>query len=82
MPKITIIGAGSMVFAAQLIKDILLTPSLDSGIFALVDINAGANLDIDVTGTYDMNATTSGAVTVGTTWTQARSPVHSARPRG
>jgi len=40
MPKITIIGAGSMVFAAQLIKDILLTPALDSGIFALVDINA------------------------------------------
>jgi len=29
-----------MVFAAQLMKDILLTPSLDSGIFALVDINA------------------------------------------
>ena len=40
MPKITFIGAGSMVFAAQLIKDILLTPALDSGIFALVDINA------------------------------------------
>jgi len=29
-----------MVFASQLIKDILLTPSLESGIFALVDINA------------------------------------------
>ena len=28
-----------MVFASQLIKDILLTPSLESGIFALVDIN-------------------------------------------
>jgi alpha-galactosidase len=40
MPKITIIGAGSMVFASQLVKDILLTPSLDSGTFALVDINA------------------------------------------
>jgi alpha-galactosidase len=58
MPKVTIIGAGSMVFATQLIKDILLTPTLDSGTFALVDIDSArlelthqmAELLIDQTG--------------------------------
>ena len=39
MTKITIIGAGSMVFAAQLITDILLTPALPTGTFGLVDID-------------------------------------------
>lgn len=39
MPKVAIIGAGSMVFAKQLMMDILLTPGLDQGEFALVDID-------------------------------------------
>jgi alpha-galactosidase len=39
MTKITIVGAGSTVFAAQLITDILLTPALQSGTFGLVDID-------------------------------------------
>ena len=40
MTKVTIIGAGSMVFATELMTDILLTPALESGTFALVDIDA------------------------------------------
>lgn len=40
MTKVTIIGAGSMVFATELMTDILLTPALDKGTFALVDIDA------------------------------------------
>jgi alpha-galactosidase len=40
MPKVTIIGAGSTVFAYQIITDILKTPGLDTGVFALVDIDA------------------------------------------
>jgi alpha-galactosidase len=39
MPKVTIIGAGSAVFATELMTDILLTPTLESGTFALVDID-------------------------------------------
>jgi alpha-galactosidase len=39
MTKITIIGAGSTVFAAQLITDILLTPAISSGAIGLVDID-------------------------------------------
>ena len=39
-PKITYIGAGSSVFAAQLIRDLVATPGLDGGTFALVDIDA------------------------------------------
>ena len=38
--KITIIGAGSAVFATELMSDILSTPALESGTFALVDIDA------------------------------------------
>ena len=38
-PKITYIGAGSSVFAAQLIRDLVATPGLDGGTFALVDID-------------------------------------------
>jgi len=38
--KITYIGAGSSVFAAQLIRDLVATPGLDGGTFALVDIDA------------------------------------------
>ena len=39
--KVTIIGAGSAVFATEIMTDILATPGLDAGIFALVDIHAG-----------------------------------------
>lgn len=37
--KITFIGAGSAVFAAELMRDILAIPELDGGEFALVDID-------------------------------------------
>lgn len=40
MSTITIIGAGSAVFARQLMTDILLIEGLDEGCFALVDIDA------------------------------------------
>jgi len=40
MPKVTFIGAGSAVFARQLITDILAVDGLDSGTFALVDIDS------------------------------------------
>jgi alpha-galactosidase len=39
MTKVTIIGAGSMVFSTELMNDILLTPALETGTFALVDID-------------------------------------------
>lgn len=39
MPKVCIIGAGSTVFAAELVSDILCTPSLPEGTIALVDID-------------------------------------------
>jgi alpha-galactosidase len=39
MPKVTFIGAGSAVFARQLITDILAVDGLDAGAFALVDID-------------------------------------------
>ena len=39
MPKVTFIGAGSAVFARQLITDILAVEGLDEGVFALVDID-------------------------------------------
>ena len=38
-PKVTFIGAGSAVFARQLITDILHIEGLESGVFALVDID-------------------------------------------
>jgi alpha-galactosidase len=37
--KIALIGAGSSVFAAELIRDILLIPEMDGGTFALVDLD-------------------------------------------
>ena len=40
MPKVAFIGAGSAVFARQLITDILAIDGLDEGVFALVDIDA------------------------------------------
>jgi alpha-galactosidase len=39
MPKVTLIGAGSAVFARQLMTDILAIDGLDDGTFALVDID-------------------------------------------
>ena len=39
MPKITMVGAGSAVFARQIITDVLAVEGLDSGTFALVDID-------------------------------------------
>jgi len=45
MSKITIIGAGSAVFATELMSDILMTPALESGTFALVDID-GQRLEL------------------------------------
>src|ERR1700738_1639733 len=40
MPKITYVGAGSSNFTARLISDLVATPGLESGTFALVDIDA------------------------------------------
>jgi alpha-galactosidase len=40
MSRIAIIGAGSTVFTTELVTDILLSPGLDRGSFALVDIDA------------------------------------------
>lgn len=39
MPKITLIGAGSVVFTRNLTSDILLTPALQDSIIALMDID-------------------------------------------
>jgi alpha-galactosidase len=39
-PKISFIGAGSSVFTAQLVSDLLATEGLDEGTFGLVDIDA------------------------------------------
>jgi len=41
VPKITFIGAGSAVFARQVMTDIFAVEGLDEGEFALVDIDAG-----------------------------------------
>jgi alpha-galactosidase len=38
--KVAIIGAGSTVFATELITDVLCTPALERGTFALVDVDA------------------------------------------
>jgi alpha-galactosidase len=39
MPKIALIGAGSIVFATTLVNDMLATPSLSSAEFALMDLD-------------------------------------------
>ena len=44
-PRITFVGAGSAVFARQLMTDILCIEGLDPGTFALVDVDA-ARLDV------------------------------------
>ncbi len=41
MPKITFIGAGSVVFTRNLASDILLTPALQESVISLMDIDAG-----------------------------------------
>ena len=41
MTKIAIVGAGSAVFAQQMITDVLAVAGLDGGEFALIDIDAG-----------------------------------------
>src|SRR3954462_7691805 len=41
MPKITLIGAGSVVFTRNLCSDILLTPALQNATITLMDIDAG-----------------------------------------
>jgi alpha-galactosidase len=38
-PRVAILGAGSTVFARQLMGDLLCTPGLEAGTFALVDID-------------------------------------------
>lgn len=40
MTKVAIIGAGSAVFAYEIMRDVLVTPGLECGTFALVDIDA------------------------------------------
>src|SRR2546428_13971080 len=40
MPKVTFVGAGSAVFARQLMTDILAVESLEEGTFALVDVDS------------------------------------------
>jgi alpha-galactosidase len=39
MAKVTFVGAGSAVFAFEIITDLLLTPAPEEGVFALVDID-------------------------------------------
>lgn len=39
MTKVAIIGAGSAVFAYEIMRDVLVTPGLENGTFALVDID-------------------------------------------
>src|ERR1700674_4979966 len=39
MPKVTLVGAGSAVFARQIMTDILTVDGLDRGVFALVDLH-------------------------------------------
>ena len=39
LPRVTLIGAGSVVFAAEIVRDVLASPGLPSGTFALVDID-------------------------------------------
>lgn len=41
VPKVTFVGAGSAVFARQLMTDILAIDGLEQGVFALVDVDPG-----------------------------------------
>ena len=40
MPRITMIGAGSIVFAKRMISDVLSYPELEGSTLALMDIDA------------------------------------------
>jgi len=44
-PRVAILGAGSTVFARQLMGDLLCTPGLEAGTFALVDVD-GERLEL------------------------------------
>ena len=85
MPKITLIGAGSVVFTRNLCSDILLTPALQNATIALMDIDAGRlaqardlvqalidgrKLDARVEATTDRRAALRGADYVVTTFQQ------------
>lgn len=39
MSKVTLVGAGSAVFAYEIMRDVLVTPGMETGTFALVDID-------------------------------------------
>jgi len=83
MPKIALIGAGSIVFATTLLNDMLATPSLSASEFALMDLNqpklqrvenyirrliAKAGLKATVWSTTDRRAALKGADYVITTF--------------
>src|SRR5689334_3691147 len=85
MPKITLIGAGSVVFTRNLCSDILLTPALQNATISLMDIDAarlsqardlvqalidGRKLDARVEATTDRRAALRGADYVVTTFQQ------------
>src|SRR6185369_16205346 len=85
MPKITLIGAGSVVFTRNLCSDILLTPALQNATISLMDIDAGRlgqardlvqalidgrKLDAQVIATTDQREAVRGADYVVTTFQQ------------
>src|SRR5215216_6521060 len=85
MPKITLIGAGSVVFTRNLCSDILLVPALQDSTISLMDIDAGRlrnshdlvqnmvdrrGLDARVEATTDRREAISGADYVVTTFQQ------------
>jgi alpha-galactosidase len=85
MPKIALIGAGSVVFTRNLCSDILLTPALQNATISLMDIDAGRlaqardlvqalidgrKLDARVEATTDRRAALRGADYVVTTFQQ------------
>jgi len=67
MPKITIIGAGSVVFARRLITDFLTYPSLQNSHIALMDIDADALKPITKWARYAIEQTECGATVEATT---------------
>jgi alpha-galactosidase len=66
MPKITIVGAGSFVFARRLVTDILTWPSLQDSTIALMDID-GTKLETMAALTQRMIAQTRTGATVEAT---------------
>lgn len=67
MPKIAIIGAGSVVFARRLITDFLTVPSLQDSHIALMDIDEAALKPISDWATYAIEQTGTGATIEATT---------------